>query len=164
MVPYYDTLKFNYRETVKKEVRTRRRDKDAVEDDTEWLTISAGPEGGQEQDLFRPATIISQHPVSKIDTSRINLVKLEDTLEIAVPYSLDHDKVKLRRYFMNVDWEGITTYDLDIYPGAFTDIYGLTNDTINLQIRTKYPEYYSRILLNQSIPSRLLILPLLGKR
>jgi hypothetical protein len=150
MVPYYDTLKFNYRETEKKEVKTRRRDKDLVVDDTEWLTITAGPEGGREQDLFKPTPIISQHPVSKIDTSRINLVKLEDTLEIAVPYSLDHDKVKLRRYFLNVDWEGITTYDLDIYPGAFTDIYGLTNDTINLRIRTKDPEYYSRILLNLS--------------
>ncbi|HEC44645.1 MAG TPA: hypothetical protein ENI20_17660 [Bacteroides sp.] len=150
MVPFYDTLKFNYREPAKKEVRTRRRDKDAVGDDTEWLTITAGPEGGREQDIYRPMPIISQHPVLEIDTSRINLVKIEDTLEIAVPYSLDHDKVKLRRYLLNVDWEGITTYKLDIYPGAFTDIYGLTNDTINLRFRTKDPEYYSRILLNLS--------------
>ncbi|MCK4747052.1 MAG: Ig-like domain-containing protein, partial [Bacteroidales bacterium] len=106
MVPYYDTLKFNYREPAKKTTRTRKRDKVEVLEEVERISVSASPTSGREQDLFRPIPISIQHPVSTIDTSRIDLVKLVDSLEITVPYYIVHDAFKLRRYFLNVDWEG----------------------------------------------------------
>jgi hypothetical protein len=83
-----------------------------------------------------------------MDTSRISFVREEDTLKIPVPYSLSKDTTRLRRYFMNVDWESQTRYFLDIFPGAFTDIYGLSHDTILLNFMTHDVEYYGRILLN----------------
>ncbi len=145
-IPFHDTLKFNFREPSKKTVR-RKKKQDKSEKE-EKLSISVDIKSGQEHDLYRPLTFEIQHPVSMVDTSRISLVRLEDSLEIPVPYSLVHDNVKLRRYFLKVDWEGLATYKLDAFPHAFTDIYGLTHDTMSVKIRVRDPEYYSRILLN----------------
>ena len=112
---------------------------------TEILSISTDTK--REQELNRPLTFEIEHPVSMVDTTRISLVRLEDSLEIPVPYSLVHDDVKLRRYFLRVDWEGLASYNLDVFPGAFTDIYGLTNDTMSVKFNARDPESYGRILL-----------------
>ena len=51
---------------------------------------------------------------------------------------------------MKVDWESETRYYLDIYPGAFTDIFGLTHDTISTNFMSRSDEWYGKILLNLS--------------
>jgi hypothetical protein len=78
------------------------------------------------------------------------LTRKEDTLKIPVPYSLEKDSTRVRRYFIKVDWESEVRYFLDIYPGTFTDIYGLTHDTISINFMTRGIEWYGRILLNLS--------------
>ena len=89
-----------------------------------------------------------QHPVFSTDQSRISFTREEDTLRVPVPYSLEKDSTRMRRYFMKIDWESEIRYFLDIYPGAFTDIYGLTHDTLSINFRTRSNEWYGRILLN----------------
>jgi hypothetical protein len=89
-----------------------------------------------------------QHPVISTDHSRIILSREEDTLKIPVSYSLEKDSTRLRRYFLNAEWESDIPYMLDIFPGAFTDIYGLTHDTITSRFTVRDAEWYGRILLN----------------
>jgi len=146
-VTYYDTLKFNYRE-VKKKASRRQKKKEQEDDVTEKISLLVKFSGGKVQDLHTPLELELQHPVSSIDPSGISLTQIEDTLEIPVEFSIIHDSIKLRRYFLNVEWEGISTYILNFFPGSFTDIYGLTNDTVSARFNTRDPEYYSRILLN----------------
>ena len=146
-VPFYDTLKFNYREAPKKSSR-RKKQKDDEAEEKEKIAVSVEIQGGGEQDLHKPLVLGVQHPASEIDVSRISLLKREDTLLVPVHFPVIHDRVKLRRYFMDVDWEGLATYELSIFPDAFTDIYGLTHDTITQVFKVRDPEYYGRILLN----------------
>ncbi|MFC2115613.1 Ig-like domain-containing domain [Bacteroidota bacterium] len=148
LVPFHDTLKFNFREPPKKDARRKRSDDEPDEEEVEEISVSMNRKGGQDQDLYRSIIFEIQHPVSEVDTSRISLVRFEDSLEIPVPYRLYHDDVKLRRYFMKVDWEGLTEYKLDVFPYTFTDIYGLTHDTLSAKFRARDPEAYGRILLN----------------
>jgi hypothetical protein len=149
LVPFNDTLKFNYREPAKTDSRKRKKDEE-TEEKEETISITMINKGRGEQDLHIPLAMEIQHPVSIIDHSRISLVKIQDTLKIPVKYDLVRDSLKLRKYFMKINWEGLMTYMLNFYPGAFTDIYGLTNDTVQVQIRTRDPEYYGRILLSLS--------------
>ena len=146
LVPFHDTLKFNYREPARQNVR-RRRQKEEEEKKEDKLVVSLGISGGQEQDPYNPVTLEMEHPLGLIDTTRISLTTMQDTLVVPVDYSIRHDSVKLRRYFLNAEWEGQSSYKLSLYPGSFTDIYGLTNDTIIKQIRIRNPEYYGRLLL-----------------
>ena len=149
IITYYDTLKFNYREPQKATGRRRRQeDKDGPEE--EKITLSTGVSSSQPQDIHRPISIEVQHPVFSTDQSRISLTRKEDTLKIPVPYTLEKDSTRVRRYFMKVDWESEMRYFLDIYPGTFTDIYGLTHDTISINFMTRGIEWYGRILLNLS--------------
>ncbi len=149
IITYYDTLKFNYREPQKATGR-RKRQEDKEEPEKEKITLSTGVSASQPQDIHRPISIEVQHPVFSTDQSRISLTMKEDTLKIPVPYSLEKDSTRMRRYFMKVDWESEMRYFLDIYPGTFTDIYGLTHDTISINFMTRGIEWYGRILLNLS--------------
>ena len=148
LVTYYDTLKFNYRET--QETSGRRRRKEEKEVQEEKISLSMSVSGSQPQDIFRPVSMEVQHPVSGIDQSMISLSIKEDTLDVPVPFSLEKDSTRVRRYLMKVDWESEMRYSLNIYPGAFTDIYGLTHDTISTSFMSRSDEWYGRILLNLS--------------
>jgi len=148
IITYYDTLDFNYREPQKATGRKRR--KEEKEEQEERITLSVGVTSSQPQDIHRSLSLEVQHPVFNSDPSRISLSNKEDTLMIPVPFSLEKDSTRLRRYFMKVNWESEMRYLLDIYPGAFTDIYGLTHDTISITFMSRSIEWYGRILLNLS--------------
>ena len=148
IITYYDTLKFNYREPQK--VTGRRGRQDDKEEQVEEITLSTGVSSSQQQDIYRPLSIEVQHPVFSTDQSRISLTRKEDTLMVPVPFSLEKDSTRVRRYFIKVDWESETRYFLDIYPGTITDIYGLTHDTISINFMSRGIDYYGRILLNLS--------------
>jgi uncharacterized protein (DUF2141 family) len=148
IVTYYDTLKFNYREPQKATARRRRQAE--KEKQEEKITLSTGVSASQPQDIYRPISIEVQHPVFSTDQSRISLTRKEDTLVIPVPFTLVKDSTRIRRYFMKVDWESEIRYFLDIYPGAFIDIYGITHDTISTNFLSRSSEWYGRILLNLS--------------
>ena len=149
ITPYDDTLKFTYREPQKK-ATGRRKKQEAEEEQGEKITLSAGVSGNRPHDIHRPVVFQVQHPVSGIDESMISLKKQEDTLKIPVPFDMIKDTTRIRRYFMKVEWESDFNYFLDVYPGAFTDIYGLTHDTVSIGFFTRSMEWYGRILLNLS--------------
>lgn len=158
---FHDTLSFNYREP--QQATGRRRRKEVQEETTEKITLSTSLSGSKPQDIHRPVTILVQHPVSGTDQSRISFTREADTLRLPVSYSLEKDSTRMRRFFMQVDWESEMRYFLDIYPGAFTDIYGFTHDTLSISSTTRSAEWYGRILLNLSGVDGPKILQLLDK-
>jgi hypothetical protein len=146
LITFHDTLSFVYREPQ----QGRRRRKETEEKEAEQITLSTSLSGSRPQDIYLPVSILVEHPVGSTDTSRISFTRQEDTLRVQVPYTLEKDSSRLRRYFINVDWESERQYFLDIYPGAFTDIYGLTHDTLSSRFSTRAADWYGKILLNLS--------------
>jgi hypothetical protein len=148
IITHYDTLKFIYREPQK---ATRKKQRKAEEaEGEEKITLSTSLSSSQPHDIHRPISIELQHPVSRTDQSRISFTREEDTLKVPVPFALEKDTTRLRRYFMKVKWDSEMRYFLDIYPNTFTDIYGLTHDTVSINFMTRGIEWYGRILLNLS--------------
>ncbi len=77
-------------------------------------------------------------PWEKIDKSRIILID-KDTLQVDFTYKLD---TLNNKYVFDFKKEEEQKYFFQFLPGAFTDIFENTNDTIDLALRTKqYLDY-----------------------
>jgi hypothetical protein len=60
------------------------------------------------------------------------------------------DSIKLRQFRLHAKWKLSSQYELLLLPGAFTDVYGLTNDSISKKITTDDPDKYSSIRVNMT--------------
>ena len=60
-------------------------------------------------------------------------------------YRLSRDSTNLRIAHLYDEWEEKTSYYLGIYPGAFTDIYDQTNDTLITDFTTRNEGYYGEL-------------------
>ena len=56
------------------------------------------------------------------------------------------DSLKPRKFKLDVDWNEDTIYRMEIYPGAFNDIYKFSNDTNIIEFKTQKRDYYGVIL------------------
>lgn len=99
-------------------------------------------------DLNRPVNFFFETPVQSYDTSKIDLFAIVDSLEFPVQYQFGQDSVKIRNYKMDVEWDSDTIYRLELYPGAFTDIYSAVNDTSIFEFKSQKRDHYGKILAN----------------
>ncbi len=85
----------------------------------------------------------ANNPIIKLDTSKIKFV---DADTIKVPYTpfISTKESKIGFLFKK---KLKTTYRLNIYPEAFTDIFNQTNDTVAAQFRTRGLDDYGEIIL-----------------
>ncbi len=112
------------------------------------------------QELNRDLTLLTSRPLAGYDTSRFRFTRLQDTLELRQPFTFAHDTFFLRRYHLSCPWEEGSQYRLQLLPGAFTDIYGATNDTTQFSFRTATLEDYGTLILNLTLPSRQTVIQL----
>jgi uncharacterized protein (DUF2141 family) len=88
--------------------------------------------------------IKSNNPIVKIDTSKITFVN-KDTIRIK--YSSYNSKKENKIGFI-FDKKQKEKYTIKAFPGSFTDIYTIKNDTLNYSFKTIELEDYGRITLS----------------
>jgi hypothetical protein len=142
-----DSLYFIYREPVRQSSRKNKEAENKKEEN--YLKLNLRP-GGSIAELNARMFIESGTPISSYDSSKLILIKTIDTLQVPVPVALLADQQSSRKLKILNTWEPDTKYLLTIYPGAVNDIYGLTNDTINLRFTTRKSDYYGVLLVNVS--------------
>jgi len=143
-VPFDDTVTMIYT----KQTSGRRRQETTEEETTESLQLNLNVKNRGTTEMNSLIRIVPDHPVALTDPTKISLYYMEDTLELQGSFSFVKDTNVLRRYNLVVDWEERMDYRLFLEPGAFTDIYDLTNDTINMSFTTRLLEYYGKIILS----------------
>ena len=94
-------------------------------------------------DLRDTLRIVSNTPVIKVDTSKINFL---DKDSIRVPFTFDLNKSK-NELFFNFEKKYDHKYTIQLLPGAVEDFFDVQNDTINSSFTTKRPASYSSIFL-----------------
>lgn len=94
-----------------------------------------------------PYQIEWSHPVSKVDEEKFFLK--EDSVPISKIDLFFSDSVKTK---MNIKhkWKQKSHYELTILPGGLVDIFGLKNDTLNLNWFSKSEVDYGTLALNFS--------------
>jgi uncharacterized protein (DUF2141 family) len=145
-----DTLTLRYRE--KQEPAAGRRARKAQEATTQvqYLNMQLNIVPNGSMDLNNKLTLIAPRPVFDFDSSRMHLYKLADTIEVTEPFHLLNDTARLRKFAFQVDWEEGVKYHLYLDPGAFTDIFGLQNDTVDIRFTTRFLDYYGKIIVSLS--------------
>jgi hypothetical protein len=147
-----DSIYFNYREPAKSA-----RKKDDDKEPTEVLAIS-GLRNNETIDLNAKLKFTSATPVNYVDTSFIELFKIEDTIKTRSSFNLVRDSIKYRILHFNKEWDSRQKYELNFFPGALMDMYGSTNDTLNFKFTTRSEDYYGVLILNMdSLQSPMLI-------
>ncbi len=109
-------------------------------------------------ELNNHVTFETANPVFETNPSLIHLYILEDSVKHPVDFKFIKDSVHLRRFYLENKWQEDTRYELLAEPGAFTDIYGLSSDTIQSAFKTQRSDAYGSITFRLSnVPEQLIV-------
>ena len=91
-------------------------------------------------------SIAANLPIVSIDTTKFNMIN-KDSLSVAVEIGLDSLENSLTFSF---EKEPNQNYNLEMLPGALTDFFETTNDTLNYRLSTSSYADYGNLSLNVS--------------
>ena len=106
-------------------------------------TLSVSSNVSSSFGLDRNIRLTINHPFTKYSSNNIKLY--EDSKLVSITSFTD---IGLREFELAYDFKENTSYQLFIPKNSFDDIYGLTNDTIKLDFKTKKESDYGIINLN----------------
>lgn len=112
--------------------------------------------------FYRPVTFRSSSPSDSLNAELIS-VWLADTVPLDVPFEFTDD---VRRTFrLAIEPEEEQNYTVEFLPGAVTDIFGASNDTISRSFTTTAASDYGKLIMNIELPApdRQYILQLLDR-
>lgn len=89
-------------------------------------------------------TLETETPLVKFDKSKIKLVNKDS---IAVPFTTEYDEFD-QKLFVDFKKEPLEKYHVTFFPGALTDFYDKTNDTLSYKLSTKELADYGNIIVN----------------
>lgn len=89
-------------------------------------------------------TLESETPLVKFDKSKIKLVNKDST---AVDFTTEYDEFDQKLY-VDFKKEPLEKYNFTFLPGALTDFYEKSNDTLSIKLTTKEFEDYGNLVLN----------------
>ncbi|KQB40938.1 Ig-like domain-containing protein [Flavobacterium aquidurense] len=89
-------------------------------------------------------TLESATPLVKFDKSKIRLVNKDS---VAVDFTTEYDEYEQKLYF-DFKKEPVQKYNFTFFPGALTDFYEKTNDTLHYKLTTKEYSDYGNLVLN----------------
>jgi uncharacterized protein (DUF2141 family) len=143
LVSFSDTIKLNFKDPKKAKQTKKQAKKSKVKKPVYGFKSNIK----SPQDLHKGIEFEFNEPLADFILDSIHLVKMVDTLEVAVPFKFEKDSALLRTYHMNVKWESETSYRLDIDSATFQNIFALKSDAFTKKFKTKELEYYGKILL-----------------
>jgi hypothetical protein len=115
-------------------------------------------------DLFKKISFSLRRPVSLIDTSKISLVEIIDSVSAPLDFTLIQNQSYPRRFDLDVKLEEDREYSLISLPGTFTDIYGNTSDTIRTDFKTQKETNYGSLILTLTGVDESLIIQLMDEK
>ncbi len=160
-----DTLILKYKEKkVAKPPNRRGRKEETEVEKTPVLNLRINISNNSKMDLNRPIVINAERPILQFNIDSIRLYQIVDSVESPVDFDLMKDTLRLHKFAFHVKWDEEAKYRLFIAPQAFTDIYGETNDTIDLTFTTQVLDYYGQINLTTGSENTHFLIQLLDSK
>lgn len=147
-----DTLLMTYR----KRVSTK---KSSKEPPKEKLSISTLRNNGS-LDLNATLNMNFSIPLTGFQDSLVHLWHIPDSIEIPQPFLIRTDSMVPTRAWIDTKWEEVSNYHLLVLPGAFSSLYDLEHDTLDISFQTRDSEYYGQILVTLDSVSNPVIIQL----
>ena len=139
-----DTIKFYYKDKPEPKGK-RKKEQDSIPA-IKFMEISAGV--GSTMDLNKNITLEFDRPIVEEGLKNIQLLEMVDSVLTPVDFNLKHDSLKIRRYYVEKEWKPETDYQLLIDSMGIFSIYGLYNNKLVKDFKTKAIEDYGNIIVN----------------
>jgi hypothetical protein len=143
-----DTAMLRFREKTAKSVFGRKAKEKVPGEDKNFLTLSVNLRPRAIIDLNQTIRFTSPRPVASFDVRKFSLTRFEDSLQYPQKIDLIKEPSELYSVRFAVAWMENTSYKLFVEPGAISDIYGKTNDTVEIAFKTQESDYYGKIILS----------------
>ncbi|MDR2801743.1 MAG: Ig-like domain-containing protein [Prevotellaceae bacterium] len=156
----------NLRFSLKKEDKAQEKDKKNKNDTVAEIPKLQAKIGFSEQrGMNRGVSIAFSALPVKIDTAKITLFKIDEKKNrTKEPFRWLTDTASRLRFYVQAKWVTVTDYELEVLPDAFSDIYGLANDTLVNKFTTPNPDKFCHVTFDLSnVPSHY-ILQLLSEK
>jgi len=159
-----DTVMMRFREKAAKTVLGRKMKDKEPEVEKNFLPLTVNLRPRAVIDLNLVVRFASPRPLDSVDVRKFSLTRFEDTLQF--PQKMDRIKDSSALYSVKfaVPWMESTSYKLFVEPGAIHDIYGKTNDTVEIAFQTRETDYYGKIILTPEGSADPLIIQLLDEK
>jgi uncharacterized protein (DUF2141 family) len=109
-------------------------------------TLSIHPEYNGALPLRERFSLKSSKPLLKFDKSKITIFNKDS---VAVPFDTEYDDPEQKLY-LNFVKEPLERYKIAVMPGALTDFYDSSNDTLSYKITTKNDSDYANLKVTLS--------------
>lgn len=152
-----DSLRFTF---IESRDRTRQPGARATTDQLAAINVR----NGEVFDLFKRISFSLRRPVSLIDTSKISLVEIIDSVSAPLDFNLIQNPVYPRRFEMDVKLKEDKAFSLISLPGTFIDIYGNISDTIKVDFKTQKETNYGSLVLTLEGVNENLIIQLMDEK
>lgn len=113
-------------------------------------SLAIAPNTSKPMSLREPFSLLSTTPITRADATLIT-VSTKDSTSLAFSLWPDLESQTTTIHFTR---EPETSYSIALLPGALTDFYGQTNDTLNFRADTKSSSQYGnlRVVLENTSP------------
>jgi hypothetical protein len=143
-----DTISLKYKEREEKAGTGRRSRSSTTAVKKEVMAMTSTLTNRGTQELNRPVVFYAERPLGVLKPENIEMYRFEDTLALKQKFNVTRDSFNIRAFNLGCTWQEAMRYKLLLKPGAAADIYGLSNDSIELTFTTRNADYYGRILVN----------------
>ncbi len=115
-------------------------------------------------DILESLSIKFPTPLLQIQTDRLNLYLMEDTIPMPHEFKLVQDSLRLRRYEIQFQRKAGAKYLFTADSAAFKDIYGLATKPIKQNIEVKKEDAYGIFYVDVEDPGANWLLQILNKQ
>ena len=104
------------------------------------------------------------YPLQRTDTSRIRLYLIEDSVEYLQKFEILTDSTSLRKMELKSNWKEKGKYKMNILPGAFTDLYNHSNDTLRIMFSVQEKSFYGALTVTLSEVTSPILIQLMNEK
>jgi hypothetical protein len=154
-----DTLKFISR---KPEVKTSKNKSAVKTPKVKIIQSTIRNNGVLDLNLNVPFNFI--YPLQNVDTSFLHLYIQVDTIEKMEKFEILYDTISFRKINLSSKWKERGKYKIKMLPGAFTDIYNHTNDTMQISFGVQEKSFYGSLIVTMSNVKVPVVLQLMNEK
>jgi len=144
--------------------RSRRRPNTEISEEIETLELTIYAGSGFQLDLEKNILIETKTPLNSFISEKMHLISIVDSIRQEEAFTLLKDTNQIRKMILSHDWKAGAKYELEVLPGAITDIYDRTNDTVHFSFGVRERDFYGNIILVLESIDKPLIIQLLDEK
>lgn len=142
------TYEFQNEDNDDEEEDSGRRDQRQIHQNPDTLLIKTNIQNGMFE-KYQQLLITASHPLVQLDTSLIQLIEIDDTLQTTKPFELS-DSTTQRHFSITADFDDELKYRLIINKACCTDMFNLINDSVAVDFLIRPDDFYGDIILKIS--------------